>query len=442
MRHLFMLMMALLLGSSTALSGGFMVGEMASRSAGMASAFTAVSDDASAAWHNPAGIAFSSGSQIMVGGDIILPQGKFTSNSSTKGKGGLISTSTSINKKTFFVPHTYLTYWDEDSNVGASLSINAPFGLETKWPSTADNPFASKNTFSRMNMVMVNPSMVYKVTNRFSVAAGVDYVNMYTIDLNNTAQNLHGNGDGWGGNASIFYKGDSFNLGVTYRSQIKVNIDGVATAVAGGALAKAPFGATSSPGTTSVTLPDQVNIGLAYIPNDEWTLSFDVDWVNWNTYDSIDINYASAAYRGAVGGLTVAANGGGNAAIGAAIAAKSGSTSLPQNWNATVAVRVGVEWKYNSKMRARFGYTFDPTPVDDASFSPSIPGNDKHIFSLGYGYDMSANTTIDLAYTYAYLIERNQTQSPATPVGSPNSVKNGVYNAHAHILMASINHLF
>jgi len=438
-----MFMMVLLFGSSTALAGGFQIGEMATRSSGMASAFTAVSDDASAAWHNPAGVAFSSGSQIMVGGDVILTQGDFTSNASTKGQGGAaITTTTSANNKTFFVPHTYLTYWDDDSTLGASLSINAPFGLETEWSGTADNPFASKNTFSRLNMVMVNPSIVYKVTNRLSIAAGVDYANMYNVDLNNTIQNLTGNGDGWGGNASIFYKGDSFNFGVTYRSQIKVNVDGVATAVAGGSLAKAPFAATSSPAATSVTLPDQINVGLAYMPNDQWTLSLDVDWVNWSTYDSIDINYASAAYRGAVGGLTVAANGGGNAAIGAAIAAKAGSTSLPQNWSSTVAIRAGAEWKYNSQMRARFGYIFDPTPIDDTNFSPSVPGNDRHIFSAGYGYDVNPNTTIDLAYAYVYLIERNQTQSPATPVGSPNSVKNGVYNGDAHIFMASVNYLF
>jgi len=431
MRHLFTFVVFLLFGSSTAFAGGFMIGEMATRSTGMASAFTAVSDDASAAWHNPAGVAFSSGSQVMVGGDVIITQGDFTSNAATKGPlGAPITTTTSANNKTFFVPHTYLTYWDDDSNLGASLSINAPFGLETEWPSTANNPFASKNTFSRINMVMVNPSIVYKVTNHLSIAAGVDYASLYNVNLNNTIQNLAGNGDGWGGNASIFYKGDNVNFGVTYRSRIKADIHGDATAVPTGALAAA-FGATSTSASTSVTLPDQVNVGLAYMPDDELTLSLDVDWVNWKTYKSIDITYASAAYRGSVSALQ-----------GAVLAPVTGQTNLPQNWKATVAIRAGAEWKYNSQMRARFGYIFDPTPIDDVNFSPSVPGNDRHLFSVGYGYDMDANTTIDLAYAYVYLKKRNQTQSPATPAKAPNTVKNGVYKGDAHILMASVNHLF
>ena len=441
MKRFLLLFSALFLFSSQAFAGGYMVGEMATRSTGMGSAFTAVADDASAAWHNPAGVAFLGGSHLMVGGDIILTKNEYASNSSTKGPGGVpITNSTKGKDGTFFVPHAYLTHWYEDSNMGVSLSINAPFGLETDWPTTA--AFNGKNTFSRLNMVMVNPSIVYKVSDRLAIAAGIDYVYMNKVDLDNTVQTLTGDGDGFGGNISLLYKGDKFNFGVNYRSSIKIDVKGTATAVPGGSLASAPFGATSSSATTSVTLPDQLNVGIAFMPSDQWTLSFDADWVNWKTFDSIDIAYGSGAYRGAVGGLTVAANGGGLAAIGAAIAAQAGSTSLPQNWKATVDLRAGAEWKYNDQMRARFGYVFSPSPINDVDFSPSIPGNDRHIFSVGYGYDVNAETTMDLGYAYVMIKDRNQTQSSATPVGAPNTVKNGNYKGTAHILMASISHQF
>jgi len=51
----------LLAGIQPAYAGGFQIGEMATRSAGMGSAFTAVADDPSAAWHNPAGVAYIHG---------------------------------------------------------------------------------------------------------------------------------------------------------------------------------------------------------------------------------------------------------------------------------------------------------------------------------------------------------------------------------------------
>lgn len=399
-------------GLQSAQAGGFMVGEMATRSSGMGSAFTAVADDASAAWHNPAGVAFTKGGAIMVGGDLILTSNKYISNAATLGP----ANTANAKDGAFVIPHAYFTYWDEGSKLGAALSINSPFGLETEWPATA--AFSSKNTFSRINMVMVNPSIIFQASDRLSFAAGVDYAYLNQVDLNNTGQNLNGNGDGWGGNASIFYKGDGFNFGINYRSKIKVDLKG--TARAQGAFA-ALTGATSSAATTSVTLPDQVNVGVAIMPNDQLTLSFDADWVNWKTYDAINIRYLSALYRAQL-----------TAATG------SGQTDLPQNWKATVDLRAGAEWKYLPHLRARFGYVFSPTPINDVDFSPSIPGNDRHIVSIGHGYDVNSDTTIDIGYAYVHVIKRNQTQS----TGGTNAVKNGIYKGNAHIIMASLSYRF
>jgi len=412
------------IGLQTAQAGGFQIPEMATRAAGMGSAFTAVSDDASAAWFNPAGVAFTEGSQVMIGGDALIIAGtKYNSNAATKGLGGAqITSAVNAKDQVFFVPHTYYTYMS-DAGLGAAISINAPFGLETDWPTTA--PFSSKNTFSRIQMIMVNPSVVFKLNNNFSIAAGVDYAYLNNVDLNNTLQNLNGNGDGWGGNVSMLYRDDAFSFGVTYRSQIKVNIDG--TALAKSALAAAGVSAAK----TQVTLPDQVNVGLAYKASDALLLSADVDWVNWKTFDAINISFASATYRAVLKGL--------QGAIGAPA---TGSANLPQNWKATVAFRLGAEWSLTPDMRLRGGYVFDPTPIKDVDFNPGIPGEDRHVFSLGYGYDFNENTTVDLAYAYVYFKKRYQTTSPATPPGSPNSVKNGTYKTDVHILAASLSYKF
>jgi len=412
MRRNILLVSMLFAGISTAQAGGYMVGEMSSRATGMASAFTAVADDASAAWHNPAGVAFTTGKQLMLGGDVILTSNDFAANASNP-----LPTATSKAKNgTFFIPHAYFTYWDEGSSLGASLSINSPFGLETDWPATG--VFASKNTFSRINMVMVNPSVIFKASDQLSFAVGVDYAYLNKVDLNNTVQLLSGKGDGWGGNASIFYKGDGFNFGVTYRSKIKIDIkNGLITG--GPALAGLGLAGVTTTGNTSLTLPDQVNVGFAFMPNDHWTLSFDADWVNWKTFKEINIQYTPST-------LSTVLTTGTNVNI------------IPENWKATVDLRAGAEWKYLPNMRARFGYIFSPTPIKDVDFSPSIPGNDRHIVSIGHGYDFTPDTTLDLAYAYVYINKREQTQS----TGGTNTLKNGTYKGNAHILMASINHSF
>ena len=412
------------LGFSTlAVAGGFQIGEMATRASGMGSAFTAVADDASAAWHNPAGVAFTQGSQLMGGSAmLIVPGVKYSPNASTTGGGA----STQEGGGTFFVPHAYYTYMNESSGLGGSIGVNSPFGLETDWSTTG--PFASKNTFSRIQMLQINPSVVYKISDNLSIAAGANYAKLLNVDLNSSNQNLNGKGDGWGGNAALMYKQDNFSFGVSYRSKIKVNIDG--TAVAGGTL-KNTFGGTNSGAKSKVTLPDQVNVGLAYRPNKDWLLSADIDWVNWKTYDAIVITYNTAAYRTAVSNLQTA--------IGATA---TGSTNDPRNWKATTAFRLGAEWAYSPTVRTRFGYVFDPTPSSDVDFSPSTPDNDRHIVSFGYGYDINAHTTLDLLYGWVYFQKRKQTASPATPAGSPNTVKNGDYKAQVHMLAASISYKF
>lgn len=413
-----------LAGAESAQAGGFMIGEMSSRAAGMASAFTAVADDASAAWYNPAGVAFSPAGQLMVGGDVIMTRHNMTSNTSNP----LHPTSASAANKTFVLPHGYYTYWDENSSIGSSISINSPFGLGTDWPTTA--PFASKTTVSKLSMVLVNPSVVFRLSDRLSIAGGVDYAYSSNVTFDSMVQYMKAHGDGWGGNAAIFYKGDGFNVGVNYRSRINIGLKGVATAVPGSTFATL-FGATGSSATSHFTLPDQVNVGVAMMPNDEWTVSLDVDWVNWKTYRSVDIAYNSAAYRGSVAALQTAVG-----------ATATGGTNIAQNWKATVAFRLGAEWKYIPTMRARFGYIYDPTPIRDVDFSPSVPGNDRHLITLGYGYDITPEATLDLGYAYVYITKRTQTQSPATPAGAPNSVKNGIYKGDAHIIMASLNYRY
>ncbi len=419
----------LLAGPGMTRAGGFMIGEMAARSAGMGTAFTAVADDASAAWHNPAGVAFMQGVQAMIGGDVIIvPPIDYASNAATKKAGGVpVTTAFSSKSKTLFVPHAYATWTDPDSRFGTAISVNSPFGLETDWPDNTTNPFAGKTTFSRMQMVMVNPSIIYRVTDNIAISGGASYANLYQVDLNSSLQNLSGSGDGWGGTAALMFRNDTFRFGVTYRSRIKVSVDG--TAVAKGNLAA--LGGTTSLATTSVTLPDQVNVGLAWMPDEAWLLSLDVDWVNWKTYDALDIQYGSAAYRQAVKNLQTALG-----------VPATGSTHKPRNWKATVAFRVGGEWRYAPNMRARFGYVFDPTPINVTYFDPSVPGNDRHLFSVGYGYDFSERTSLDLAYIFVYFQKRDQVASPVAPIKAPESVKNGSYKATVHIISASMSWRF
>jgi len=398
MKRVLLALAVCILGAQTAAAGGFQIPEMGVKAMGMGNAFTAIADDPTANWFNPAGLAFQEGTAATVGAVVIFPKVDFTANASNP----LAPATASLDKKTIVVPHAYMTT-KINSDLAAGIGINAPFGLEIGWPTTA--VFAGAAQYGRLQAVNVNPNVAYKINENLSVAVGVDFVDMYKVDFNGTALKQNFKGTGWGFNVAALYKSDAFNAGVSYRSNIKIKSNGQSTHTAT---------ATTSSNAITVTMPDILNIGVAFHPAEQWTVSVEANWVNWKKFDQLAFTYTPALAGGALPSLTV-----------------------PENWKATWAFRLGVEWAYSDTMRARFGYTNDPTPIKAVDYTPLIPGNDRQALHLGYGVDISDQATIDLAYTYVWLKQRQQTQSTGT-----NAVRNGTYKSTIHLAAASLTYHF
>ena len=401
MRKYLSVLVALSVYSSQSTAGGYQVPEMSIKGMGMGNAYTAVADDASAAWFNPAAMAFQKSNMITAGADLINPSTKFTSGGNTD----------EAKKSIYFVPHAYLGYKRNDWPVTFGLAINAPFGLTANWRNSGASfseagAGAANITFSEIRMVNLNPSISYKLNNNFSVAAGITYYNVFEVHLDSFIADHKGDGDGWGHNLALMYKGDGYNVGLTYRSKVKADISGTAT---GGVLSGAP--GTVVGVTTSITFPELVNIGVSFNPTNKWLVSMELDWTNWDRFVSIDLQYP-----------------------GATLPALGASASIPENWTDTLTFRTGAEWQYRKNMRARFGYVYDPTPINDEDFSPRLPGNDRQLITFGYGYDLNTQTTMDFAYAYVWLDDRNQTASAAA--------YDGLYESDIHILSASLTYRF
>ncbi len=379
-------------------AAGFQIPEMGVKAMGMGNAFTAVADDPTANWFNPAGLSFQQ-SAVTVGAVGVMPKVDFTSNASNP----LPPSSSSMDKKTIVVPHAYMVV-ATDSDLTAGIGINAPFGLEVKWPTTA--AFAGGAQYGRLQAINVNGNVAFKLSDHFALAAGVDYVDMYRVNFNGNALKQNFKGDGWGYNVAAIYKTEMFNAGISYRSSVKIKSRGQSTHTATG---------TTSNNEITVTMPDMLNIGVAVHPTEAWTLSVDADWVNWKKFDKLAFTYAPALP-----------------------APFNSSYSVPENWKATWAFRAGAEWAYSKTMRARFGYTYDPTPIKAVDFSPLLPGNDRQAVHVGWGMDLSDQATLDLAYTYVWLAERKQTASLAPS----NWTRNGTYKSHIHLAAASLTYRF
>ncbi len=404
-----MLLWLLLMTPIQAFCSGYQLPDQSVRAVGMADAFTAVADDASAVWYNPAGVAFQQAPQISLGGvDIYIPAIDFVSNAANP----LLPPATRARSKrqNAIVPQLYLSYVTPASDISFGLGVNSPFGLETDWTGTA---LANASTLSRIQMINVNPMLAYKITDHLAVAIGLDYAYVKSVDLNNAILTQHGHGDGWGGNIGILYQQPLFSLGVTYRSQIAVNVNGTASSRLGGAAAA----------TTSFKLPDMVNIGIAFHPAPSLTISMDADWTNWGKYDQIALNYASP--------ITIP--------TGLPLPPVIGVRSImvQEQWHATISPKLGLSWRMNDVITFRLGYSFDPSPVNDIYASPDLPLNDQHNFAAGFSMQMTPQFGYDLAYMYTMQTTLHQT----APTGA-GALANGAYKGRAHLFGAAANYRF
>jgi len=381
-------------------ANGYQLPDQSVRAVGMADAFTAVADDASAVWYNPAGLAFQQTPQISLGGvDIYIPPVDFVSNASNP----LLPPATRARSKrqNAIVPQLYVSYASPASDLAFGLGVNSPFGLETDWTATA---LANASTLSRILMVNVNPTLAYQITSHLAIGAGIDYAYVKGVDLNNAILTQHGHGDGWGGNIGLMYRQDWFSLAATYRSQIAVAVNGTASSQLGGA--------TSA--TTSFKLPDMVNIGVAIHPTASLTISLDADWTNWGKYDQIALNYGSP--------ITIP--------TGLPLPPVIGVRSIviQEQWHATIAPKIGLSWRMNDAITFRVGYSFDPSPVNDTYASPDLPLNDQHNFAFGFSMQVSPHFSYDLAYMYTLQTTLHQTK----PTGA-SALGNGTYKGRAQL---------
>ena len=57
-----------------------------------------------------------------------------------------------------------------------------------------------------------------------------------------------------------------------------------------------------------------------------------------------------------------------------------------QDWDDTIAYRLGAVWRFTDVQEARVGLLQDDDPVPDDTARPSIPDSSRWALSLGYGY--------------------------------------------------------
>ncbi|SNB47743.1 OmpP1/FadL family transporter [Geobacter sp. DSM 9736] len=399
-------------GTTTAHGSGFAIFTQGASALGKGNAAVAHADDPSAIFYNPALINKLKGTQISIGTTALISSRRFKSSET-----GRITES----EKTFFPSTLYVTH-AVNNELSAGLGVFSPFGLGTDWDGNWEGRFIS--TVSEMQTFTINPVVSYRVLPNVSVAAGPDFLFLdATLEkkvklspLPDASQKFEGDGTGIGYNIGISYDvTPDISLGASYRSEIEVDVEGDASfLVPAGVPQIVAAQLANSRGTTSFTLPRQVQGGISYRGIPALQLEAGIRWEGWSSFKQLQVLLHDGR-----------------------------SMTTIRNWKDTFSYNIGGRYQLSERTALLAGYLYGGTPVPEDTFDPSIPDAPTHVFSAGTDLDYN-KFKISLAYAYQMLEGRNKNNSigdaaPPTPTSAVDRA-NGKYETGLHML--AVNAVF
>lgn len=404
----------LLFSTSSAYGSGFAIFTQGASALGQGNATIAHGEDPSIVFYNPALMNQLEGTQVLVGTTTLISSRRFEST----------STESSTDSSKVFFPSTFYATHKLNERLSAGLGVFSPFGLGTTWNEDWEGRYIS--TTSDMRTFVINPVVSYRIFPGLSIAAGPDILfldatlekKLKIAPLPDASQKFTGNGTGLGYNIGIAYDvNPAFSLGLTYRSEIKVGIDGEATfQVPPGTPPMIAAQLANAKGKTSLTLPQQAQAGICYKGFTSWVIEVGARWEGWSSFDELKINLNDGR-----------------------------SMVTKRIWKDTLSYNLGGRYQVNDTVALLAGYLYGDTPVPDETFDPSIPDARTHVFSLGSAFDYK-RFGITLAYAYQMLEHRHKgnTIGDPAPPGAPFPADraNGMYDSDIHLAAVSVLYRF
>ncbi|MBS0424239.1 MAG: outer membrane protein transport protein [Proteobacteria bacterium] len=365
-------------------------------------------DDGSMVFFNPAAMSQVRGRLVSVAGYVIAPSAVFQDSASHISpllggaplKGGNGGDSPNL----AFAPNVY--YVQELTNrIAFGFGFNTPFGMSNSYSPDWKGRYQALD--SEILTFNFNPSLSFKVTEKFSFGAGFDVQYLQArltnaIDLGPACflaigptpcasrgilpqaadghVSVKGDSVGFGYNFGAFYAlNQDTRLGVSYRSRVVHDIHGNADfSVPDKAIALTQGNTlVDSNARTSITLPDSVLFGFTHRLNPRWAVSADALWTHWSLVRELRTSFSSAQPDDVQ------------------------SLKLNDTWRYAFGVNYFAD---NNKWTWRMGFAYDETPISSAqNSSPRIPDSSRYWLTAGLTYAVMKNVDVHAAYAHLFM---------------------------------------
>ncbi len=507
---------AAILAPSLSMASGYKLNEQSAAGMGTAHAGrAAMAEDASVVFYNPAAMTELDRAQMTAGFTYINGYGDFDGDAKDVADNDITGADDSDVYSDggnylgeAFIPFVYYVRpINEKFSVG--LGIFTPFGTNTDYDADfVGGGFADETSLISLEIA---PTFAYKINDQLSIGGGIDIVYMegllskyvdsvpYSATaaagykatyegniaggateaqataaaeaavgglkadsplLNDGFENhyeVKGDDWGYGWNLGALYQlNDKTTLGLTYRSEIELTLEGDSTFDEEFLYYNPATGQVDTFGNirpqaskVPLTTPASATLAVTHQATDALLLQAGATWTGWSSFKSFDV-IATENTAGLVDHPTLGKvpsdgvvdisdvseiNGLEDAYIG----------HIDESWSDVWALALGGTYQLNDKIALRAGYAYDQSPVDDEHRTARVPSSDRQWVTLGAQYIVNTDLSIDVAagYLFMYPMDLNEVNKKLdnTATDSKASVT-GEYEIDVFGLSAQVNYKF
>ncbi len=378
-----------------AVAEGFAFFDQGAKATGLAGAFAAQADDASALFYNPGGLALLKKKKAGALGLTVSKRNE----SLYQGLAPGVGAGTAAEQETpFELPaHLYgVLPLGERGVVG--VGIYSPFLLSTEWQGEATFAGRFLATGAEITTYDVNPTVAFALTPNLGIGLGATYrtaevatdrryaaLNPFNGRLVDAAS-VHQKTDmeaGFGWNVGLLHKvSPRFSYGLAYRSKMSIDLPGVGrmTQISTGNQQLDDLFAATLPLDrdlaleTRLELPDVATLGIAIGLSKSITLELDVNRTGWKTFRELAFTYSGAPIL---------------------------DQTFTQSFEDSLSYRAGLLIKRPTGPQFRFGGAFEESPQPDFTVGPLLPDSNRTVLAAGFGVDW-----LDVAFAWTTYDQR------------------------------------
>ena len=375
--------LVLVAGAGLTYAGGLTLYEIGTPDLGLAAAgYAARAQDPGTVLTNPAGMTRLSGSQLLVGGQLLYGSLEFDPNGLTTTSGG------NGGNAIGFVPAASIFYTHQLSpKATIGFGIFSNFGLALEY----DDDWVGRYYVQTGTLLGVSamPAIAFKVSD--TVSLGVALNAMYgildnTVAINNLSPSL-GDGQfelqdeswGFGGNAGLLWEpSQATRIGVTYNSPLKLDFKDAPDFSKLGPVLREVLARTGLLGAQvdlGMTVPQGAMVSFYDAVSADWALLGNVGWQDWSAFGKVDVEIATPQ-------------------------PKDLTTAVPykDTWHAAL----GAQHQICDPWSLDFGVAYDSSMSDSSTRSLALPIGWAWRFGIGAGYAVKENLAIHFAYEFVW----------------------------------------